>query len=117
IGFGGWGLGADQWRGFDEPQGSDALCEAVDQGITFFDTALAYVTGHSERLIGRVLRSEIHAGRIAVATKVPPLNEEWPGAARTPIKEVFPGQHIAASAEKSLTCLGCDALPLQQLPV
>ena len=66
IGFGGWGLGADQWRGFDEAQGRDALREAVDQGITFFDTALAYGNGHSERLIGRVLRNEIHAGRIAV---------------------------------------------------
>ncbi len=72
IGFGGWGLGRDQWRGFDEAQGRDALREAVDQGITFFDTALAYGNGHSERLIGRVLRNEIHAGRIAVATKSTP---------------------------------------------
>src|SRR5207253_5732136 len=79
IGFGGWGLGADQWRGFDEAQGRDALREAVDQGITFFDTALAYGNGHSERLIGRMLKDEIRAGRVAVATKVPPLNEQWPG--------------------------------------
>src|SRR5881396_3198315 len=117
IGFGGWGLGADQWRGFDEAQGRDALREAVDQGITFFDTALAYGNGHSERLIGRVLRNEIHAGRIAVATKVPPLNEEWPGAAATLIKEVFPARHIAASTEQSLRNFGVDALVLQQLHV
>src|SRR5207247_11139514 len=83
IGFGGWGLGADQWRGFDEAQGRDALREAVDQGITFFDTALAYGNGHSERLIGRVLSSETHAGRLAGATKGPPLNEGGAGAART----------------------------------
>jgi len=117
IGFGGWGLGRDQWRGFDEAQGRDALREAVDQGITFFDTALAYGNGHSERLIGRVLRNEIHAGRIVVATKIPPLNEQWPGAARTPITEVFPARHIAASTEKSLANLGVDALALQQFHV
>src|SRR5438034_6295512 len=61
IGFGGWGLGADQWRGFDEAQGRDALREAVGQGITFFDTALAYGNGHSERLIGRMLKDEIRS--------------------------------------------------------
>ena len=78
---------------------------------------MAYGNGHSERLIGRVLRNEIHAGRIAVATKVPPLNEQWPGAARTPIRAVFPARHIAASTEQSLRNLGGDALALQQLHV
>ena len=47
IGFGGWGLGGDMWRGVDDAQGGAALREAVDQGITFFDTALAYGKGHS----------------------------------------------------------------------
>ena len=53
IGYGGWGLGADMWRGVDETQAREALRAAVDQGVTFFDTALAYGSGHSERLIGR----------------------------------------------------------------
>ena len=117
IGFGGWGLGADQWRGFDEAQGRDALREAVDRGITFFDTALAYGNGHSERLIGGVLKNEIRASRVVVATKVPPLNGQWPGAAATLINEVFPARHIAASTETSLRNLGVDALALQQLHV
>src|SRR3989441_9135566 len=42
LGFGGWGLGGSQWRGVDDGQGRDALRAAVDRGITFFDTALAY---------------------------------------------------------------------------
>src|SRR2546429_3030255 len=49
--------------------------------IRFFDSALAYGDGHSERLIGEVLQAHLRAGRVVVATKVPPRNEEWPGKA------------------------------------
>ena len=117
LGFGGWGLGRDQWRGVEDSQAREALREAVDRGITFFDTALAYGNGHSERLMGRVLKGEIHASRVVVATKIPPLNDTWPGEARTPVAQVFPARHIAASTEKSLGNLGVEALPLQQLHV
>src|SRR3989449_11143368 len=117
LGFGGWGLGGSQWRGVDDGAGREALRAAVDQGITFFDTALAYGDGHSERLMGQVLKSEIHAGRVVVATKVPPLNEEWPGRAGARLGDVFPARHLAASTEQSLQNLGVEALPLQQLHV
>jgi len=89
----------------------------VDQGITFFDTALAYGNGHSERLIGEVLKADIRAGRVVVATKVPPRNQEWPGKAGKPLADVFPARHLAASTERSLKNLGVEALPLQQLHV
>ncbi|PYN64017.1 MAG: aldo/keto reductase, partial [Candidatus Rokuibacteriota bacterium] len=117
LGFGGWGLGGSQWRGVDDGQGRDALRAAVDRGITFFDTALAYGDGHSERLMGQVLKPEIHAGRVVVATKVPPLNEEWPGRAGAALADVFPARHLSASTERSLENLGVDALQLQQLHV
>lgn len=117
IGYGGWGLGADMWRGVDDGQTREALRAAVDQGITFFDTALAYGTGHSEQVIGEVLRDDIRAGRVRVATKVPPLNNEWPGRANRPLAAVFPARHVAASTETSLKNLGVEALSLQQLHV
>ena len=117
LGLGGWGLGADMWRGVDDGAGREALREAVDRGITFFDTALAYGNGHSERLIGEVLKADIRAGRVVVATKVPPRNEEWPGSAGKPLADVFPARHLAASTERSLKNLGVEALPLQQLHV
>ena len=117
IGFGGWGLGGSQWRGVDDTQGRDALREAVAQGITFFDTALAYGNGHSERLIGEALNNEIRAGRAVVATKVPPLNDEWPGKADKPLGAVFPARHLSACTEKSLKNLDIEALSLQQLHV
>ena len=117
LGLGGWGLGADMWRGVEDSQAREALREAVDRGITFFDTALAYGNGHSERLMGQVLKAEIRANRVVLATKVPPLNEEWPGRAGAPLADVFPARHLAASTEHSLKNLGVEALPLQQLHV
>ena len=65
IGFGAWGIGGEMWRGVDDAEGRKALHEAIGQGITFFDTALAYGTGHSERVIGEELKHEIRAGRAA----------------------------------------------------
>src|SRR6266566_263605 len=114
LGFGGWGLGGSQWRGVDDGQGRDALRAAVDRGITFFDTALAYGDGHSERLMGQALKPEIHAGRVVVATKVPPRNEEWPGRAGAPLADVFPARHLSASTERSLQNLGVDAEVLER---
>jgi aryl-alcohol dehydrogenase-like predicted oxidoreductase len=117
LGFGGWGLGGDQWRGAADSEGREALREAVAWGITFFDTALAYGDGHSEQLIGQALRAEIRDGRAIVATKVRPLNEEWPGDGNKSVARVFPPKHLSAATEASLENLGVDALPLQQLHV
>ncbi len=117
IGFGGWGLGGDMWRGVEDSEGRDALRAAVEEGVTFFDTALAYGDGHSERLMGQVLREEIREGRAVVATKIPPLNEEWPGQGSKSVAEIFPAGHLLGCTEESLRNLGVDALSLQQLHV
>lgn len=117
VGFGGWGLGADMWRGAADSEGQDALRAAVEGGITFFDTALVYGAGHSERMIGRVLGEEIRDGRIIVATKVPPLNAEWPADRNSSVADTFPPLHLSACTEESLRNLGLEALPLQQLHV
>lgn len=117
IGFGGWGIGGEMWRGVDDSEGRKALREAVDQGITFFDTALAYGNGHSERVIGEVLKDDIRANRVVVATKVPPKNRIWPGQGNEPLGNVFPAKYIRASTEQSLKNLKMEALHVQQLHV
>src|SRR3989442_4436764 len=84
LGFGAWGLGGGMWQGGSDSEAREALRAAVDQGVTFFDTALAYGQGHSERLIGAALQSELEAGRRVVATQIPPRNHGWPRAAGDP---------------------------------
>ena len=117
IGFGAWGIGGEMWRGVDDSEGRKALREAVEQGITFFDTALAYGAGHSERVIGEELKHEIRSGHATVATKIPPLNRQWPAKSSYKLGEVFPAKYIASSTEQSLKNLRMEALPLQQLHV
>ncbi len=117
IGFGGWGLGGEMWRGVDDSEGRKALREAVEQGITFFDTALAYGGGHSERVIGETLKDDIRANRVVVATKIPPMNRQWPGKASYKLGDVFPAKYIASSTEQSLKNLRMEALHVQQLHV
>ena len=61
---------------------------AIELGLNLIDTALAYGEGHSERLVGQVVRETGH--KIYVATKVPPKNRLWPARPRIGIEEVFP---------------------------
>jgi len=117
LGYGAWGLGGEMWLGSDDAQGGEALRAALDQGITFFDTALAYGGGHSEELIGKVLKAELKDGRALLATKVPPGNQEWPADGNKPLSAVFPPRHITKSTERSLKNLRVDAIPVQQLHV
>lgn len=117
IGFGSWGLGGDDWRGVQDADARAAIAEAIRQGVNFFDTALAYGDGHSERMIARVLREEEARSRVVVATKIPPLNYEWPGDGAKAIGEIFPPQHILACVEKSCQHLEVDALQIEQLHV
>ena len=51
----------------DEETASRVLLEALDAGITFFDTAFVYGAGHSETLIGKVLSP--HRNRFVLASK------------------------------------------------
>jgi aryl-alcohol dehydrogenase-like predicted oxidoreductase len=81
------------------------------------DTALAYGHGRSERLVGEVLRAAGERDRVRVATKVPPMNWQWPAQAGAPLRDVFPATWITECAERSLSNLGGDAIDLLQLHV
>jgi aryl-alcohol dehydrogenase-like predicted oxidoreductase len=114
IGYGMWGMGG--WSGSDDVASAAALDRAVGLGCNFFDTALAYGDGHSETLLGQLLQR--HPTRtLYVATKVPPLNRQWPGKGTTPVDQVFPYGHVMASARASLAHLRTDVVDLLQLHV
>jgi aryl-alcohol dehydrogenase-like predicted oxidoreductase len=115
IGYGAWGIGGKQWLGGADDESLAALRRAIELGVNLIDTALAYGDGHSEQLVGEIVR---HAPRkIYVATKVPPKNRVWPAHAGTPIGDVFPYDYIIASAEESLRNLKLDTIDLLQLHV
>ena len=115
IGYGGWGIGGTQWLGGDDAHSLDALRLAIELGVNFIDTALAYGDGHSERLVGQVVRETKH--KIYVASKVPPKNQLWPARPGIGISEVFPYDYILKCTEQSLRNLGLETLDLQQLHV
>jgi aryl-alcohol dehydrogenase-like predicted oxidoreductase len=114
IGYGMWGMGG--WTGSDDAASAEALDRAVALGCNFFDTALAYGEGRSERLLGDLVRRHSNK-RLFVATKVPPRNRQWPGRASDAVADVFPYEHIVESTRTSLKNLGVDAIDLQQLHV
>src|SRR5712692_3001419 len=115
IGYGAWGIGGTQWLGGDDQQSLEALRHAIELGLNFIDTALAYGDGHSEQLVGGVVRET--GRRIYVATKVPPKNQLWPARPGIAISEVFPYDYVIQSTERSLKNLGLETVDLQQLHV
>lgn len=115
IGYGAWGIGGKQWLGGDDDESVRALRRAIELGLNFIDTALAYGEGHSERLVGQVVRES--KDKIFVATKIPPKNLQWPAQPGVGIEEVFPYDYIVRCTEKSLRNLQMETVDLQQLHV
>lgn len=115
IGYGAWGISGKQWIGASDKHSLAALQRAIELGVNFIDTALAYGEGHSERLVAEAVQG---AGReIYVATKVPPKNRLWPARPGIGIDEVFPYDYVIQSTEQSLRNLKRETVDLQQLHV
>src|SRR5690349_18119192 len=109
VGYGMWGLAG--WTGSDDAESQESLEEAVRLGCNFFDTAWAYGDGHSERLLGDLVRRHAEE-RLYIATKIPPKNRVWPSTRESRLEEVFPPEYIREYTEKSLENLGVDRIDL-----
>jgi len=114
VGYGMWGL-AD-WTGSDDAETMQSLHRSVELGCTFFDTAWAYGAGHSERLLGELLRAYPDR-RLYVATKIPPKNRLWPSKSHFKLIDVFPPDYIREYTERSLANLGVERIDLIQFHV
>lgn len=76
IGFGAWGIGGPAmagnipigWGKVDDNESKKAIFKALERGINFFDTADFYGLGHSEKILGEVLKSNWN--EVILATKV-----------------------------------------------
>jgi aryl-alcohol dehydrogenase-like predicted oxidoreductase len=112
VGYGMWGMGG--WTGSNDRESLDSLQKAVDLGCNFFDTAWGYGEGHSERLLGELVRSN-PAKKIYTATKIPPKNFQWPSRREFILDECFPPDHIEKYVHKSLETSGFENFDLIQL--
>jgi len=114
VGYGMWGMAG--WTGSEDRESIESLQLATDLGCNFFDTAWAYGDGHSERLLGRLIRDN-PSRRLYTATKVPPKNRVWPSRRGFSLADVFPPDYIREYTERSLANLGIERIDLLQFHV
>ena len=114
IGYGMWGMAG--WTESDDEESLVSLQRAVDLGCNFFDTAWGYGAGHSESLLGTLVRNNPEK-KIYTASKIPPKNFEWPARPDATLDECFPPDHIDEYVHKSLDNIGLESFDLMQFHV
>jgi aryl-alcohol dehydrogenase-like predicted oxidoreductase len=117
VGFGAWAIGgggwAFAWGDQDDSESIAAMRHAVEAGVNWIDTAAVYGLGHSEELVGRVLKDLPAADRPYVFTKCGLI---WDEENRTAVaKRVGRPDSIRAEIERSLTRLGVEQIDLYQV--
>jgi aryl-alcohol dehydrogenase-like predicted oxidoreductase len=114
IGFGAWGIGGPVmagdvpigWGNIDDTESEKAVRKAYELGVNFFDTADFYGLGHSEEILGEVLKNK----DVVIATKVGhQLMEDGS------IHLNYSKDYILKACEKSLKRLQRDSIDLYQL--
>jgi aryl-alcohol dehydrogenase-like predicted oxidoreductase len=114
IGFGAWAIGGTGWGKQEDADSIRALHAALDRGCNFIDTAQGYGDGHSEKIIGQVLKDR-KGDRVYVATKIPPKPGQWPPSPYDKIEERYSEAYLRERVEASLRALQMDCLDLLQL--
>lgn len=105
MGFGDPLTGQHSWT-LGEAESRDIIRDGLERGINFFDTAIAYQHGSSERYLGRALREMAKRDDVVVASKFLP---------RTAVQianGISGKQAIAQSLDSSLQNLGMDYIDL-----
>ncbi len=105
MGFGDAQNGQHSWT-VDEEHTRQIVKHALELGINFFDTAIAYQSGTSEQYLGRALRDFAERDKVVVATKFLPRTQVEIDAGITG------QQHIERMIDKSLENLGMDHVDL-----
>jgi aryl-alcohol dehydrogenase-like predicted oxidoreductase len=114
IGFGTWALGSSWWGDVSEDDGERLLLEALELGVTFFETGDAYGQGANEELVGRVLAP--HRDRIQLSTKFGyELQEGRQEHSEGERPQRWDGEFVRAALEGSLQRLQTDHVDLYQL--
>ena len=105
MGFGDAQKGMHSWT-LPEDKSREIIKYALDNGINFFDTAMAYQGGTSEEFLGRAIKDFAKREDVVIATKFSPRTQ----------KEIDDGitgqQHVRNCLEASLKRLGMDYVDL-----
>lgn len=105
MGFGDPLTGQHSWT-LGEAESRDIIRDGLERGINFFDTAIAYQQGSSERYLGRALREMAKRDDVVVASKF------LPRTAAQIANGISGKQAIAQSLDSSLQNLGMDYIDL-----
>lgn len=116
VGFGAWAIGGGGWSFGWGPQDDEAslaaMRHALDRGVNWIDTAAVYGLGHSEELVGRLLRDVPPNERPYVFTKCGLVwDEQNPMTAN---KRSLRPESIRRECEASLRRLGVERIDLYQ---
>lgn len=101
MGFGEAEAGMHRWV-IREEASREIIRRGLDLGVNFFDTAIAYQSGSSERFVGRALRDFARREDVVVATKFLPKMD----------KPITGQQHVENMLNASLKNLGMDYIDL-----
>ena len=111
IGYGAWGIGKALWVGAEDEESLSSLRAAHDAGVNFYDTALAYGDGHSERLIAECFGQ---SPQVILASKVPPKDRVWAVKPGSPLENTFPKRYVLDCLDETLKNLGRESVDIYQ---
>lgn len=105
MGFGDANKGMHKWT-LDLNSSKEIIEHAIDVGINFFDTAMAYQGGTSEEYLGKAIKESNKRDKLIIATKYTPITKE--------IKDsgISSKQYINECIDNSLNRLGLDTIDL-----
>jgi aryl-alcohol dehydrogenase-like predicted oxidoreductase len=116
VGFGAWAIGGGDWAyGWgpqDDADSLSAMRRALELGVNWIDTAAVYGLGHSEEIVGKLLRELSPSARPHIFTKGGlPWDER--DRRREPEQNLHPAS-IRRECEASLRRLGVERIDLYQ---
>lgn len=116
VGFGAWAIGGGGWAFGWGPQDDTAaiaaMRHAIGRGVNWIDTAAVYGLGHSEELVGRLLKSMPPEDHPLVFTKCGLVWDE--GNPMAEAKRILRPDSIRRECQASLRRLGVERIDLYQ---